>query len=49
MTGSGKFVELQATAEQVPFDDERLASLLALGRKGIAELMQVQRQALQEK
>jgi ribonuclease PH len=49
MTGAGKFVELQATAEQVPFDDDRLASLLALGRKGIAELIQVQRQALQEK
>ncbi len=43
MTGSGQFVELQATAEKVAFDDAHLASLLALARKGVAELIEVQR------
>src|ERR1700688_2119117 len=43
MTGSGKFVELQATAEKTAFDDEQLAKLLALARQGIAELVGIQR------
>ena len=46
MTGAGDFVEIQATAEKVAFNDERLAALLALGRAGIAELIELQRQAL---
>ena len=46
LTGAGKFVELQATSERTPFDDAQLASLLALGRKGIAELIAIQKQAL---
>src|SRR5271154_6191376 len=44
MTGSGKFVELQATAEKVAFDDAQLAELLCLGRGGIADLIAIQRQ-----
>ncbi len=43
MTGGGKFVELQATAEQEAFDDEQMAALIQLARAGIAELIQVQR------
>jgi ribonuclease PH len=43
MTGSGQFVELQATAEKTAFDDSHLASLLALARKGVADLIEVQR------
>ena len=43
MTGSGRFVEVQATAEKTPFDDEQLAALLALARQGIAELVAIQR------
>src|SRR5271165_1493360 len=46
MTGSGRFVELQATAEKIPFDDAELASLLTLARQGIAELFEIQKQAL---
>ena len=46
MTGSGQFVELQATAEKIPFDDGQLAKLLDLGRSGIAELIAIQKQAL---
>jgi ribonuclease PH len=43
MTGSGKFVELQATAEKTAFDDAQLAELLGLARAGIDELIAVQR------
>jgi len=43
MTGSGEFVELQATAEKTAFDDAQLASLIALARAGIAELIVVQK------
>ncbi len=43
MTGAGQFVELQATAEKSAFDDSHLASLLTLARKGVAELIEVQR------
>lgn len=46
MTASGRFVELQATAEQTPFEDDRLAQLLTLGRKGISELVELQKQAI---
>jgi ribonuclease PH len=44
MTGAGGFVELQATAEKTSFDDAQLASLLALARRGIADLVALQRQ-----
>jgi len=43
MTGAGQFVELQATAEKSAFDDSHLASLLTLARKGVGELIEVQR------
>ncbi len=43
MTGSGRFVEVQATAEKTPFDDDQLAALLSLGRHGIRELVALQR------
>jgi ribonuclease PH len=43
MTGKGKFVEVQATAEKTAFDDAQLAVLLALARAGIGELSGIQR------
>jgi ribonuclease PH len=43
MTGSGQFVEIQATSERTPFDDAQLATLLTLGRKGIEQLIAIQR------
>lgn len=43
LTGSGQFVELQSTAEQTPFDDAQLAAMVALARKGIGELIELQR------
>jgi ribonuclease PH len=44
MTGAGKFVEVQATAEKTAFDDAQLAALLALARQGIGELVTIQKQ-----
>jgi ribonuclease PH len=43
MTGAGKFVELQATAEHKEFDDDQLATLLKLGRQGVSELITLQK------
>src|SRR5579872_361333 len=39
MTGSGKFVEVQATAEHTPFDDEQMTRMVALARTGITQLI----------
>jgi len=47
MTGSGRFVELQATAEKTAFDDAQLAELVKIGRAGIRELIAIQKQALE--
>ena len=46
MTGAGKFVEVQGTAEATPFSKETIDSLLALAQKGIERLFQVQKDAL---
>jgi len=43
MTGSGRFVEVQATAEHTPFDDDQMAKLVALARGGIVELGKLQK------
>ncbi|HHC09448.1 MAG TPA: ribonuclease PH [Actinobacteria bacterium] len=48
MTGSGEFVEVQATAEGRPFPKARLDELLDLAAEGIGELVEVQRRALAE-
>lgn len=46
MTESGKFVEIQGTAEAAPFSAETLGRMLALAKKGIHHLNQVQRETL---
>jgi ribonuclease PH len=46
MTGTGKLVEVQATAEKAPFGEEQLAALLTLARKGIAKLVDLQKLAV---
>src|SRR5215472_4685177 len=45
MTGGGRFVEVQATAEHSPFDDPQLTELISLARSGIAYLVELQRRA----
>lgn len=46
MTGAGRFIELQATAEKTAFDDDQLARLLGLGRHGLAALFELQKGAI---
>jgi len=46
MTGSGKFVEIQGTAEMTPFGHEALEKMLDYARKGILELSSVQTECL---
>jgi ribonuclease PH len=46
MTGGGKFVELQGTAEREPFGRHELNELMELGAKGIKELIAIQKKAL---
>ena len=46
LTGSGKFVEVQATAEHTPFEEETLNQLIGLARNGITELRKLQHDAL---
>ncbi|HWU55388.1 MAG TPA: ribonuclease PH [Rhizomicrobium sp.] len=46
LTGSGGLVEIQGTAEGAPFTEEQLVALLKLARKGIGELVELQKQAL---
>ncbi len=44
MTGSGKIVEIQGTAESEPFSREKLGTLLSLAEKGIQGLISIQRE-----
>jgi len=46
MTGSGGIVEIQGTAEGKPFTEEEFTGLLALARAGIADLVDLQKQAV---
>jgi ribonuclease PH len=46
MTGSGRFVEVQGTAEGAPFSPNELTELLALAGKGISELIAAQQLVL---
>jgi ribonuclease PH len=46
MTGHGRLVEVQATAEKTPFTEQQLTELLALSRKGIAKLVDLQKLAV---
>ncbi len=46
MTGAGRFIELQATAEKTSFDDAQLAALIGLARRGIVDLIEVQKQSV---
>lgn len=47
MTGAGKFVEIQGTAEETPFDRADLDAFLLLAEQGIRTLMEVQKSAVE--
>jgi ribonuclease PH len=46
LTGAGNIVEIQATAEKTAFSEEQLLALLALARKGIGKLVDLQKLAV---
>jgi ribonuclease PH len=46
MTEDGQFVELQGSGEEQTFSESELTAMLALGKKGIAELIRAQRAAI---
>ena len=48
MSGSGGFIEIQGTGEQAPFKKEQFNRLLELAEKGIAELVEIQKEVLGE-
>ncbi len=43
MTGAGRLIEVQATAEKTPFTEDELMTMLALARKGTAKLVDLQK------
>ncbi|MBX3298934.1 MAG: ribonuclease PH [Acidobacteria bacterium] len=45
-TGTGKFIELQGTAEREPFTREQMDEMLILAESGITKLFEIQRAAL---
>lgn len=48
MTGKNEFVELQGTGEESSFSYQELEKMLELGKKGIEEIFQIQKDALGE-
>jgi len=48
MNSEGRFIEVQGTAEAEPYSMDELQQMLALGQKGIEELINLQQQALTE-
>jgi ribonuclease PH len=46
MTGAGRIVEIQGTAEKTPFSEEEFLALLALARKGVNKLVDLQKMAV---
>ena len=48
MTGSGKFIEVQGTAEGEPFEYDQMQQMIELARKGIAQITEHQQNVLAE-
>ena len=46
MTGAGRIVEVQGTAEKTPFTEEQFLGLLALAKKGVMKLIDLQKLAV---
>lgn len=46
LTGKGKIVEIQGTAEEDPFSEEDFMQLLKLAKKGTKEIIKIQKEAL---
>jgi ribonuclease PH len=46
MTGAARIVEVQGTAEKIPFTEEQFLNLLALAKKGVMKLVDLQKMAV---
>ena len=46
MTGDGRIIEVQGTAEKTPFTQDEFLALMALARKGVARLVDLQKMAV---
>lgn len=46
MTGAGKFIEIQGTAEKAPFDNRIMNNMIDIAKKGIGELISAQKKIL---
>jgi ribonuclease PH len=46
MTGAGRLVEIQGTAEKIPFTEQQFLELLALAKKGLMKLVDLQKMAV---
>jgi ribonuclease PH len=46
MTGEGKLVEVQGTAEAAPFTDDQLMQMISVSREGLSSLFELQREVL---
>ncbi len=44
MTGDGRFVEIQGTAEKAPFNEKEMKALLTLAKKGIRQLIKTEQE-----
>jgi ribonuclease PH len=49
MTQAGEFIELQGTGEESTFNETQLAAMLTVGKAGIQQLFQKQKEALAER
>jgi ribonuclease PH len=48
LTEEGQFVEVQGSGEEATFSEEEFQAMLALGRKGVADLIVLQREAIEK-
>lgn len=48
MTGDGKFIEIQGTGEEYAFSQEQLTAMLDLAKKGLLEITEIQKKALEK-
>jgi ribonuclease PH len=46
MTGDGRIIEVQGTAEKTPFSQDEFLKLMSLAQKGIGELVELQKKAV---
>jgi ribonuclease PH len=46
MTGDGRIIEVQGTAEKTPFSQDEFLALMALARRGVARLVDLQKMAV---